>query len=317
MPRMNGGGGIASKLRSGSHWLADVAGLDRYIERHLIRRMEWIGNASQSSQVMLRMLYRDRAARGEAVPSFDDVEFKAYSQNGEDGILLYLFSLLGTPTKKCVEMCAGNGIACNTSNLIINHGWRGLLVDGDPSNIAEGNAFYRFNRNTRWYPPEMVQTWVTAENVNEVTASRGFDGEIDLLSLDLDGMDYWIWRSLEVTRPRVVVAEYNWTWGPRESMTVPYDPTFTLTPRVLRTSEEQGMYFGASLEALTRLARVKGYRLVGTQRLGFNAFFVQDGLGEELFPAVSPEACFDTPVMRMRGSPALLDTLRQWAWEPV
>lgn len=296
------------------HWLATHSGLGEWVEQWE-RHAEASANAGQATQVLLSLRYRERAASGEPPPSFDDVQFRAYSQNGEDGILLYLFALLGTSTKKCVEMCAGDGMECNTANLIVNHGWRGLLVDGSEENVRKARRFYERNRDTRWYPPTLVRTWITAESVNELLATHGFEGEIDLLSLDLDGVDYWVWRALDCVEPRVVVAEYNWTWGPDASVTVPYDAQFVRATEW--TPQGDSMHFGASLAALTKLAREKGYRLVGCERWGFNAFFVRDDVGEELFPEVSAARCFETPAMRMRWTPDLLVTLRRQQWVDV
>lgn len=278
--------------------------------------MEWISNASQGTQVLLTMLYRDRAERHLSLPTFDDVEFRVHSQNGEDGILLYLFAILGAPTKRSIEICAGDGLQCNTANLIINHGWRGLLVDGDEGKVQTARDFYAPNRSTSWFPPHVAHAWVTAESVDSLIRGYGFDGEIDLLSLDMDGNDYWVWKAMESVSPRVVVAEYTWTWGPTESKSVPYKADFTNPPRA-SASRSETMYFGASLAALTKLARSKGLRLVGTQRWGFNAFFVQEGVGEDLLPEVSPVECFDTPVMRMVWNPSLLEELAAQEWASV
>jgi hypothetical protein len=296
--------------------LMAATGLDERVEQ-LLYRTELTSNASQGTQVLLRLHYRQLLERGEGLPSFDDVEFRVHSQNGEDGILLYLFSLLGAPTKKCIELCAGDGVQCNTANLIVNHGWRGLLVDGDEANIWKARRFHWPGRDTAWFPADIVQAWVTAENVNDLMQDHGFGGDVDLFSLDMDGIDYWVWKALASARPRVVVAEYNWTWGPSESKTVPYDPHFRI-PSERWTPDGDHLYFGASLQALTKLARAKGYRLVGCQRWGFNAFFVQDGVGEKALPAVSPEECFDTPVMHMRWTPQHVERTRaKGAWVSV
>ena len=295
---------------------ASKSSFDPYVDQHIIRRMEWISNVSQGTQVLLNMLYRDRAERHLSLPSFDDVEFRAYSQNGEDGILLYLFALLGAPTKRCVEICAGVGFECNSANLIINHGWRALLVDGDEPKVQMAKDFYDANRSTSWFPPHIAHAWVTAENVDQYIRGYGFDGDIDLLSLDLDGNDYWIWKAMESVRPRVVVAEYNNAWGPTESRTVPYRPDFTNPPKA-GVPKSENLYVGASLAAMTKLARSKGLRLVGTQRFGFNAFFVREGVGEDLLPEVSPVECFDTPLMHMVWSPSLLEELAAQQWVSV
>lgn len=138
--------------------------------------------AVQVAQVALRLQYQDLVRRSAPLPEFADVEFRCYPQNGEDGILLYLFSLLGATNRRSVEICAGAGIECNTANLIINHGWLGLLVDGDPAQIAAGRNFYSRCKTTLIAPPTLVDSWVTTDNVNALVTDHGFAGNIDLLS---------------------------------------------------------------------------------------------------------------------------------------
>jgi hypothetical protein len=171
------------------------------------------------------MQYREMLALNLPLPSFEDVEFRAYSQFGEDGILLYLFSLLGTTNKKCVEICGGGGYD-NTANLIINHGWKGLFFDGNEQYLHKGREFYARCADTKLWPPTLVQAWITAEHINGLLEKHGYRGEIDLLSLDMDGVDYWVWKAIECISPRVVVLEYNTSLGPEVALTVPYRSTF-------------------------------------------------------------------------------------------
>ncbi len=244
---------------------------------------------------LLQMLLAQRynAIRTGKMPplTIEETEFSAYSQNGEDGVLLYIFSLIGTSSRRSVEICAGSGIECNTANLIIHHGWTALLVDGDKGNIQLGRAFYRRCRDTLSYQPTLVHRWVTAENVNQILGEHGFDGEIDLLSLDLDGMDYWIWKAINVVQPRVVAVEFNSVLGCERSLTVPYSATF----RAGLNGDKDKFYSGASLPALVKLGKEKGYRLIGSERLGVNAFFVQDGIMDDLLKEVPVEDCFRHP----------------------
>ncbi len=260
---------------------------------HTYKNLDLINSMSQQSQRLLAHRYSSVRDGLEAPLSFQDVEFRAYSQNSEDGILLYIFSLIGVASKRCVEICAGNGIECNSANLIINHGWSGLMFDGNGSNIREARAFYRTCRDTFVWPPQLVHGWVTAENINSLISEHGFAGEIDLLSLDVDGVDYWIWKSLEVVNARVVVLEYNHLWGPTASVTVPYRPDFKA-----EFGPYGADYSGASLRAFVKLGKQKGYRLVGTQHYGTNGFFVRDGIGEDLLPEIAPEQCFNHPRAR-------------------
>ena len=241
-------------------------------------------NERQLDQLILMNQYRQLAACN-ALPNFKDVGFHTYSQTDEDGFLLYIFALIGTTNKKVVEICCGDGVECNASNLIINHGWRGLLFDGDENQLQIGRRIYNFIKTTSNNPPQLVNAWITAENVNDLIISRGFQGEIDLLSLDLDGIDYWILKSITCVKPRVIVLEYNTYWGPEKSVTVPYDPKFAA--KII----DGAYYCGASLQAFVNLGKELGYRLVGSNTRQFNAFFVRDDIAEEIFPEVSVHSC--------------------------
>lgn len=252
--------------------------------RELAEKMSY---TTQGVQILLLQQYKDILAQKiRPLPTFDEVGFRCHSQFEEDGILLYLFSMIGTTNKIAIEICAGNGIECNTANLIINHGWNGFLFDGGLDNVEKGRAYFASQKNTFLWPPIFTQVWITAENVNEVIRNVGINGEIDLLSLDIDGMDYWIWKAIDCIQPRVVVCETHNVIGADKSLTAPYNANF-----VAKTPD----YHGASLSAMSKLASEKGYRLTGTHRYGFNAFFIRNGIAEDLFPAVSVEACLQHP----------------------
>ncbi len=253
--------------------------------------LDLAGTNSKLSQLLLLRQYT-AIQKGLAAPmGFREVEFRAYSQNSEDGILLYILGVIGFESRRSVEICAGDGIECNTANLIVNHGFEGLLFDGDSLRIKRGRAFYRNCRDTFSWPPKFVNAWVTAENVNALIQSEGFTGDIDVLSIDVDGMDYWIWRAIDVVRPRVVVVECCLHWGPERSVTVPYDPHFQA-----QYGPYGADYAGASMAAMVKLGRVKGYRLIGCEKYGFNAFFLRDDLAQEIFPEINPAECFSHPL---------------------
>ena len=294
--------------------------------RHLVRRMiQAIGGrlplsqrvdrlerkveaAAKGTQIALLLEYRELMERGRPLPRFEDIEFRVSSQNGEDGILLLIFAILGTTNKRAVEICAGDGIVCNTANLIVNHGWSGLLFDGNEECVTRGREFYSNCRDTSLWPPRFVHAWITAENVDSLITGNGFEGVVDLLSLDMDGIDYWIWRAVTSIRPRVVVLEYNNLWGPDPAVTVPYRPDF-----VADRDEYGASYCGASLSAFVKLGKEKGYRLVGCEKYNFNAFFVRSGIGEGVLPEVPVSACFGHPFAQFaiaRRLPGVLG--REW-----
>jgi hypothetical protein len=262
--------------------LEEVAGSVRRIERRL-------DHVDRGTQILLAQKYRELAERS-IYCAFDDIEFRNFSQNGEDGILWYIFSIVGTTNKRCVEMCAGNGQECNTANLIIHDGWNALLFDGNEERVASGRQFYERHPDTFTYPPKFVHAWLTAENVDALIREHGFAGEVDLFSLDVDGVDYWIWKAIEAISPRIVIAEVQAIWAAERSVTVPYSPDFRG-----EFAGGFGIYSGASLPAFAKLAQRKGYRLVGCQRYGFNAVFMRNDVGVNVFPEIPAADCFRHP----------------------
>jgi hypothetical protein len=239
-------------------------------------------------QLLLRLKYQELARQNIPLPSFDETGFRAYSQNEEDGIIWYIFSLIGVTNKKTIEICAGDGIECNSANLIINHGWSGLLFDGNVTNVQRGKEFYARCPDTWVFPPHFVHTWITMENVNQLITEAGFQGEIDLLSIDLDGNDYWIWKAINCLNPRLVIVESHNIWPADRAVTIPYQPDFD-------KSKFHPDYGGASLAAFVKLGWEKGYRLIGSNRYGFNAFFLRNGIGEQYFPEVPAAQCLQHP----------------------
>jgi len=194
---------------------------------------------------------------------FRSNEFKVYSQHGEDGILLYIFSRIGTTSRTFVEFGIQDGRECNSANLSINYGWNGLLMDCDKDCIDKAREYYSSMPRVN-----VERHFITAENINDILIDNKMRGEIDLLSIDIDGNDYWVFKAITTVRPRVVVIEYNAVLGTDKSLTIEYDPNFVI----------QEHYYGASLTALTKLANSKGYKLVGCESSGVNAFFVKEEL---------------------------------------
>lgn len=267
--------------------------------------------AGDASQKVLEQLYQQRFFAQAAPPRFRDTGLQIHSQHEEDGLLLYIFSLLGAPHKTCVEMCAGNGIECNTANLILHHRWNGLLFDGDAQNVAAGQEFYARHPATRHWPPTFRREWITRSNINTLITGAGFAGEIGLFSLDVDGVDYWLWEALEAVQPRVVVLEFNHLWGPDRAVTVPYADDFKA--EITRYGSD---YAGASLAAFVKLARRKNYRLVGTNAIATNAFFVRNDLPHPWLPEISPQECFDHPRARF-GREQRWPLIRDKSWQEV
>lgn len=198
--------------------------------------------------------------------------FKVYSQNDEDGILEAIFGRIGEGGRRFVEIGVGNGLENNTAYLL-QKGWSGVWVDANP---VAGEFIRRgFARLTGAGRLMFREAFVTAEGVDELLSGLGVPAEFDLLSLDIDGNEWWVWKQLTRFRPRVVVVEYNAGLGPSLRWVMPYAPDFKGTSTRAH---------GASLKAYVELAGIKGYRLVGCGWVGVNAFFIREDLAHELFP---------------------------------
>jgi hypothetical protein len=198
-------------------------------------------------------------------------EFKVYSQWGEDGIIQFLIWRIADLDRSFVEFGTQDYTESNTRFLIVNDNWRGLVIDGAERHIE----FIRSDALYWRHDLEAVCAFVTADNINELIARRFPGPELGLLSIDIDGNDYWIWKAISCVRPTIVVCEYNSVFGGRRAVTVPYREDFDRT-----AAHHSNLYFGASLSALCRLAEEKRYSFVGSNSAGNNAFFVRsDRLG--------------------------------------
>lgn len=207
------------------------------------------------------------------VSSLQDAEFRVFSQFGDDGIIQHLVNILGIKETIFIEFGVENYNEANTRFLLENNNWRGLVIDADPSNIE----YIKKTQNYWRHDLTALCGFVTAENINDTIADAGFAGDIGLLHIDVDGNDYWIWKAINVVRPAIVIVEYNSLFGSKRSITIPYEPHF-----IRHVKHHSGLYAGASLNALCYLAKEKGYKFIGCNSAGNNAYFVLDGLAGAL-----------------------------------
>lgn len=253
-------------------WLQKIFGAkpDKALEKRLNR-------IERNQQMILRLLQREAYKDSDILaPGFPTTGLSVNSMQGEDGHLLHIFKQIGVTNRRFVEIGIQNGLECNTANLTFNFGWSGVLIEGSAEDAAAAQ------RNYACFPGVTVkQSFVTKENVVELLRGANAHPEADLFSLDIDGNDYWIWEALTDFKPRVVVVEYNAVFGAERAVTIPYAADFCAG------SKHPRLYCGASLAALTKLAKRKGYVLVGCADLGPNAFYVRaDQLNAKL-PEVS------------------------------
>lgn len=214
------------------------------------------------------------------VHSLQDAEYKVFSQYGDDGIIQYLIKTAAIRSQSFVEFGVETYVEANTRFLLINDNWKGLVMDGSSQNIAyiQSDPFF-------WQHHLIArQTFITAENINSLLTENGFEGPLGLLSIDIDGNDYWVWKAIHAVDPDIVVAEYNSLFGAERAITVPYQPDF-----VRSKAHYSHLYFGVSLAALCDLAAEKGYSFVGCNSVGLNAYFVKTSQLGTLKPLTAAE----------------------------
>jgi hypothetical protein len=169
-----------------------------------------------------------------------------------------------------IEIGSDDGLNSNCANLALNFGWHGLYIDANKRSIERGRHFYNRFPSPFGFKPKFVFSKVTRENINTLIESNGYTGEVDVLSIDIDGNDYWIWDALTVVQPRLVIIETHNIYGMR-NIVAPYDPTYFFPGK-------HPQYHGASPVAMVKLGQKKGYTLIGANDLGFNFFFLRNDL---------------------------------------
>jgi hypothetical protein len=203
------------------------------------------------------------------IANLQEVEFRVSSQWGQDGIIDWLIERAEIPSaaQTFIEFGVEDYRQSNTRFLLQNRNWRGLIMDGHPAVIAAVKS-----DGLAWrYDLTALSEFITRDNINDLITTAGFGGEIGLLSIDLDGNDFWVWEALHIIRPIICICEYNAVFGDVHPICTPYDQRFNRSK-----AHPSNLYFGASIAALRSLAAKRGYRFVGTSSAGNDAFFVRE-----------------------------------------
>ena len=230
---------------------------------------------SQLNTLVAHAIYEGakESARGREPKRLLRHGFKVYSQHDEDGITEEIFNRIGCTNKFFVEFGVGDGLENGTTYCLLK-GWGGAWIDGSAVCVdAIEKGFRPFIEAGRL---RVRYSFITAENIEQLFTELGVPEEFDLLSIDIDNNDYWVWQAIRRYSPRVVAVEYNASFKQTASCVVPYSPT---------NIWNHTNYFGASLKALEGLGRRKGYSLVGCNYTGVTAFFVRDDLVGDRFAA--------------------------------
>lgn len=201
------------------------------------------------------------------ISDLSKVEFSVFSQWGEDGILDWIIRQIKDIPKVFLEIGTEDYKESNTRFLLMDKNWDAHLIDSDQKaidNIKKQRIFWRYNINVN-------KLEIDKNNINLISSKFKIPKKLGLLSLDIDGIDYWVLKNLKNFSPEIIVCEYNSLFGEKKELTVPYKKNFN------RTKEHySNLYFGASINAFINLLKKKNYTFIGTNSSGNNAFFIKN-----------------------------------------
>jgi hypothetical protein len=231
-----------------------------------------------NESVAIKRLQQESSVESlKARPCYDDPkclirhEGQFFSQNGEDGIIAEIFQRIGIKDRNFVEIGLGNGLESNTA-FLLQQGWKGWWFEANEAGCSEARIL--FSEACASQLLRIVETFVKAETIDPVFRENKIPDEIDLLSIDIDRNTYYAWEALSAFRPRLAVIEYNGLIPPSVDYKVPY---------CANAQWDGSGQLGAGLKSLELLANQMGYRLVGCELMGINAFFVREDLVADHF----------------------------------
>lgn len=211
--------------------------------------------------------------------NLSEYNFKVFSKFGEDGIIQYLIENIEIKNKTFIEFGVESYLESNTRFLMMNNNWDGYVLDSDEKNITSiKNSYFYETHNLLAH-----KAFITKENINNLMSLSQFDQDLGILSIDIDGNDFYVFEEIKVFKPRIIICEFNNLFGLRE-IVIPYREDFDRFK-----AHYSGCYQGASITALNLVASNKGYSLVGIDNSGTNAFFVRNDLLNSNLRAVKPE----------------------------
>ena len=201
--------------------------------------------------------------------NIQDYEFKIFSQWGEDGIIQKIIDSIEIKNKTFIEFGVGDFFESNCRFLMMHNNWSGFVIDSSEKMIEMLKKAYFYWK----YNLKSINAFIYKENINNLLLKSEFNFDLGLLSIDIDGNDYYILEAISQYKPRILVVEYNSLFGSKRNISIPYTPDFNRTK-----ANSSNLYFGASLGAITYIAKKKGYILVGSNSSGVNAFYVRKDL---------------------------------------
>lgn len=288
---------------------------------NVVRLPEWMGGLFGNFSIVHRNLERQQLLQGRMaswqvrqmgkLETLADAEFQVFSQFGEDGIIDWLVHHVGDVPTRFVEFGVENFMEANTRFLLQNRNWKGLVMDGSKDHMAHVRTEALYWRHDL----SAVPAFITRENINELLGENGFGSDLGILSIDIDGNDYWVLEAIELLDAAILIMEINPILGDTQPITVPYRADFSRLD-----AHYSGAYFGASIAAVRYLAEKRGYTFLGTTINGINAFFVRNDLAPRLADRIKKKVAWpfrhrdshnEAGEMTFVGGPARLDLIKE------
>lgn len=234
--------------------------------KHLIKKYAWklvINNKINKKTALENSYYLSLLDNS---TTFCKKKLNIFTVHDEDGILLNIFAKINDSNKVFVDIGSNDCINSNCANLAFHHGWSGVFIDAKLEILQRGKYIYKkyFKQNANRF--SFVHSIVTVKNIDEVLKTQLSVSEVDLLSIDLDGNDYFIWQAITAINPRVVITEVQVEKGNKD-----FIPEYTNAFELY----EDNLPKGASPLSMVKLAATKGYCLVAVNNGGYNLFFVR------------------------------------------
>ena len=236
------------------------------------------------------------------IKDLSEVEFQVYSQWGEDGIIDWLVSKSPDIPKSFLEIGTENYKESNTRFLLLNKNWDGFIIEADKSSVKDIKSqriYWRHNLTVE-------NKFVSQNNINTIIKKNNIPRKLGLLSLDIDGVDYWILKKLSVLDPSIIICEYNSLFGQKKAITVPYKNNY------IRSNEHfSNLFYGASIRAFIDLLKKRNYFFIGTNSAGNNAFFVKQNIWKKVNKLITDKKIFHSKFRESRNSNGKLTFLNK------
>ncbi|WDE95972.1 hypothetical protein PQO03_09625 [Lentisphaera profundi] len=240
--------------------------MKRYIKR-LLNNISPQAPKTEEYHLLLGRVLSEAIKNKKQIKSLKEVEFKVFSQFGDDGIIQWLVNNLDISSTSFIEFGVEDFKESNTRFLMMNDNWSGFVMDGSESSIDKlmgAEYFWQYQLTAK-------AIFIDRDNISGLLSAANLGKNIGLLHIDLDGNDYWIWEAITEISSDILILEYNSVFGKERAITVPYDKGFYRTK-----AHTSNLYFGASLKALYNLSKKKGYAFIGCNSAGNNAYFIKN-----------------------------------------